>query len=61
MHIKWVKMDNTYRKMKKIMNFPVFKYKSQMVAQSQQNFASSHDGETVTFKNSGHRWWCRIA
>ena len=38
--------------MKKIMNFPVCKYKSQNFAQSQQNFASSGDGETVTFRNS---------
>ena len=28
-------------------------YTSQDFAQSQQNFALSHDGETVTFRNSG--------
>ena len=31
----------------------VFTYKSQDFAQSQENFARSHDPETVTFKNSG--------
>ena len=32
--------------------FLVSKYQSQNVAQSQENFARSHDRETVTFRNS---------
>ena len=48
MLIKWVKME----KINKITNFPACTYKSQNVAQSQQNFAPLHDGETVTFRNS---------
>ena len=32
--------------------FPLCTYKSQNVAQSQLNFAPSHNGETVTFRNS---------
>ena len=32
------------------MNFPVSTYKSQNFAQSQLNFAPSHDGEKVTFR-----------
>ena len=35
-----------------IVIFPVCTYKSQNFAQSQLNFAPSHDGETVTFRNS---------
>ena len=42
MHTEWVKMDKKLRKMKKIMNFPVYTYKSQNVVQSQLNFAQSH-------------------
>ena len=34
------------------MNFPACTYKSENFAHSQLNFAPSHDGETVTFRNS---------
>ena len=34
------------------MNVSACTYKSQSIAQSQQIFAPSHDGETVTFRNS---------
>ena len=37
----------------KIMSFPACIYKTQNCAQSQQNFVLLHDGETVTFRNSG--------
>ena len=33
------------------MNFPACIYKCQNFAKSQQNFALSHDGETVIFRN----------
>ena len=33
--------------------FSVWAYKSQAFAQSEKNFARSHDRETVTFRNSG--------
>ena len=33
-------------------NFSVCAYKSQDFAQSEKNFAPSHDRETVTFRNS---------
>ena len=36
-------------------NFLVCAYKSQDFAQSQENFAQSHDRETMTFRNSGPR------
>ena len=46
-------MDKFFKKYKtKIMKFPAHTYKSQNLAQSQLNFAPSHDGETVTFRNS---------
>ena len=35
------------------MTFLVWVYTSQDFARTQQNFALSHDGETVTFRNSG--------
>ena len=35
------------------MNFLVWVYTSQDFAQTQQNFARSHDRMTVTFRNSG--------
>ena len=38
------------------MTFLVWVYTSQDFAQTQQNFARSHDRETVTFRNSG----CRV-
>ena len=34
------------------MNFPACMCKSQNFAQGQPNFAPSHDGEMVTFRNS---------
>ena len=34
------------------MIFPACTYKSQNFAQSQKFFAPSHDGDTVTFRNS---------
>ena len=37
------------------MNYTAGKYKSKKIAQIEQNFAPSHDGETVTFKNSVFR------
>ena len=52
MAINWVKMDKKLRNISKIMNFPACTYKSQNVAQSQQKCAPSHNGETVTFRNS---------
>ena len=52
MTINWVKMDKKFRNINKIMNFPACTYKSENVAQSQQKIAPSHDGETVTFRNS---------
>ena len=36
------------------MSFLVWVYKSQDFAQTQHNFARSHDRVTVTFRNSGH-------
>ena len=42
MGTKWVNMGKMFRKMKENQNF----------AQRQQNFAPSHNGETVTFRNS---------
>ena len=39
-------------KMVKVHDFLVHVYTSQDFAQTQQNFAPSHDGETVTFQNS---------
>ena len=39
-----------------VLNFPACTYKSQNVAQSQLNFAPSHYGETVTFRNSVDTW-----
>ena len=38
--------------MNKIMNLPACTYKSQNFAQSQRNFAPSHNVETMTFRNS---------
>ena len=52
MIIKWVKMDKHVWEMNKLINIPVSTYKSQNFAQSRRNFAPSHDGETVTFRNS---------
>ena len=43
------------KKMNKSMNFPACTHKSKKITQSQQNFAPSHDGETVTFRNSALR------
>ena len=40
----------------KIHNFLVCPCKSQDFDQSQQNFARSHDRETVTFRNSALNW-----
>ena len=40
-------------KEKNIINFPAWTFKSKKIAQSQQNCGPSHDGETVTFRNSG--------
>ena len=40
------------KKMNKIMNFPVCTYKFQNLAQSKQNLAPVHDGETVIYRNS---------
>ena len=37
----------------KMQKFLVSAYKSQDFAQSQENFARSHDRVTVTFRNSG--------
>ena len=48
-------MDKKFRQMKKIMNFAVFTYKFQKISQSQLNFAQSHDGEMVTFRNSASK------
>ena len=50
----------------KIMNFPIYKYKSQSFAQSQHNFAHSNNGETVRFRNSApvliyHTPFCKIS
>ena len=45
MIINWVKLD-------KKLKFPACTYKSQNFAQSQLNFAPSHDSEMVTFINS---------
>ena len=36
----------------KMHKFLVCAYKSQDIAQSEENFARSHDRETVTFRNS---------
>ena len=38
----------------KMHKFLVCKYKSQDFGQIQENFARSHDRETVTFRNSGY-------
>ena len=46
------------KKINKIMNFPACTYKSQNFAQSQQNCVPSHDGEKVTFRNSGYSLPC---
>ena len=46
---------NVYKKvqkMNKIMSFSVCTYKSPNFVQGQRNFALSHDGEKVIFKNS---------
>ena len=48
------------KKMNKIMNFPVCTQKSKNVAQSQQKFAPSHNGETVTFRNSAMNFFLFI-
>ena len=53
MLITWVKMDTQVKQINKIMMFPASPYKSQNVAQSKRKFAPSHNGETVTFRNSG--------
>ena len=45
-------MDKKLRKVRKIKKIPVCKHKSPNFAQNQLNFAPSHDGETVTFRNS---------
>ena len=37
------------------MNLPACMYKSKNNAQIQLSFAPSHDGETVTFRNCGHK------
>ena len=42
------------------MNFPACTHKSQNFAQSQQNFAPLHDGETVTFRNSAYSFTLHI-
>ena len=39
----------------KIMNFSACTNKSQNFAQSQQHFAPSHNGETVTFRKEGDK------
>ena len=52
MPIKWVKMDKKLRNINKIVNFQAGIYKYKNVAQSQQKFTPSHDGETETFRNS---------
>ena len=39
--------------MDKILNFVACTYKSKKIAHSQQNFAPSHNDETVTFRNFG--------
>ena len=54
-HIKGVKKRQTYVKMVKLHDFQVLVWTSQDFAQTQQTFAPSHDGETVTFRNSGPR------
>ena len=53
--LKWMIMNNKFinKIKKKIIKFQACTYKSQNVAQSQLNFAPSHDGEIVTFRNSG--------
>ena len=48
-HIKGAK---TCKNGKKCMSFLVWVYTSQYFAQTQQNFAQSHDRVTVTFRNS---------
>ena len=53
-------MTTSLGKLKKIMKFLVYTYISQNSAQSQLNVAPSHDGETVTFRNSAcgvHSVW----
>ena len=52
MRTKWVKRAKQLMKMKRIMNFLVYTYISKKFGQSQLNVAPSHDGETVTFRNS---------
>ena len=52
MLIKGVKMDKKVQKINRIMNFQACRYKSQHVAQNKIFFALSHDGETMTFRNS---------
>ena len=53
MLIKWVIMDKEVKNINKIMSCPACTYKYKSFAQSLRNFALSHDGETVTFRNSG--------
>ena len=49
---KWCsKMQETFKN-ENMREFLVFMYIYQDFAQAQQNFAPSHDGETVTLRNS---------
>ena len=50
---KGVKTSKNHGKMVKCITFLVLVYISQDFAQTWQNFTLSHDGETVTFRNSG--------
>ena len=45
-------MGKQFRIIYKVQIRSVFTFKSKNVAQSQLSFALSHDGETVTFRNS---------
>ena len=44
--------QKVHKKKKKSLNFQVTRKNLKKIAQSQLNFAPSHDGETMTFRNS---------
>ena len=49
----WI-MKKKLKKVVKMHKFLICAYNSQDFAQTQENFAPSHDGTTVTFRNSVH-------